>query len=86
MRSDEVFDISHVRTIGNLYLAIAISVMTDVGNVDDQVLGIVQRSVLRIQPEHDGTLLQFDIDEVVVAEQKSNVQLRCFQLDAVVQR
>ena len=86
MRSDEVFDISHVRTIGNLYLAIAISVMTDVGNVDDQVLGIVQRSVLRIQPKHDGTLLQFDIDEVVVAEQKSNVQLCCFQPDAVVQR
>ena len=85
MRSDEVFDISHVRTIGNLYLAITVSVMTDVGNVDDQVLGIVQRSVLCIQPEHDGTLLQFDIDEVVVAEQKSNVQLCCSQLDAVVQ-
>ena len=85
MRADEVFDIPHVCAIGNLYLAIAVSVMTDMGNVGDQVLGIAQRAVLRIQPEHDGTLLQFDIDEVVVPEQKSNVQLCCFQLDAVVQ-
>ena len=68
MRADEVFDIPHVCTIGNLYLAIAVSVMTDMGNVGDQVLGIVQRSVLRIQPEHDGPLLQFDVDEVVVPE------------------
>ncbi len=75
-----------MRTIGNLYLAIAISVMTDVGNVGDQALRIVQRSVLRIQPEYDGTLLQLDIDEVVVAKQKSDVQLRRFQLNAVVQR
>ena len=73
MRQNEIFDVTHMCGICNFNLAIPISMMAYMRHIHYQMTGVIQFSILRIQPQNNRIPLQFYINQIMIVQLKTHI-------------